>query len=98
MNSTKQKISIKNYPDEVISDKWRNLYFDKDGGSHIGGTMRASEVEAAQFGAEFIEQIKEKYSVMVDGTLLSRKSGIPAEHPGKQIKIYSYHIQVPVKS
>lgn len=37
---------LKNLPDEIVSEKWRNVFFDIDGKSYIDSIIFPSEQEA----------------------------------------------------
>lgn len=45
---SKRKPDMKNFPDEVKSDKWNLLWFARDGKSYIGKPIFKTDVEAEQ--------------------------------------------------
>ncbi len=85
------------YPDEVKSDKWRNLYFDTEGCAHAGEKIFDSEEVAVEGITYFSEALKTCYTYFLDGTCLSKKMGLPELHPDKKMKMFSHAIPMPEK-
>ncbi len=55
MNKIKQRIrvSIKDYPDEIKANQWKNLYFDINGKTHFGCMIHPSESVAKKSSDEW---------------------------------------------
>ena len=59
MTYTIRTIEFKIIPDEVKSDKWRNLYFMKDGKSHLSHVVHESEIDAYSFSEKCIKEARD---------------------------------------
>lgn len=76
----------KQYPDEVKSDKWKNLVFTKNGASHIGVRTFNTEQEAK----ELMDSIEKNLQEGIITGMKTSNARISAQE-------YSHAIQIPIK-